>query len=79
MATISNTAGLGQQIREAREAAQMSQGELASAANLDQPHVSRIEHELTQPDVSTICRLADALAADWSYDGRRIVFRRRRA
>jgi len=79
MTTIAHTEGIGRQIRECREAAGLSQAELAERAGLSQPHVSLIEAD-GRPELSirTLMRLADALNADWCYDGRRIVFRRRK-
>lgn len=76
--TITHTDGIGPQIREAREAAGWTQAELAERAGLSQQHVSLIE-AAGRPELSvrTLMRLADALKADWTYDGRRIVFRRR--
>jgi len=77
--TIANTEGIGRQIRQAREAAGWTQAELAERAGLSQQHVSLIEAG-GRPELSirTLMRLADALQADWCYDGDRIVFRRRK-
>ena len=78
MKTLRSSNGLGWQIGELRHAAGLSQAELGNRAGLSQQHVSQIERDLLQPTISVLCRLADALAADWSYDGRRIIFRRRK-
>lgn len=70
-------ATIGSQIRELREAAGLTQGELAELAELSQQHVSGLERDLLCPTIDTLCRLADALKADWGYDGQQIIFRPR--
>jgi len=79
MGRFRHTEGLGQQVREAREAAGLTQSELAERAAMSQQQVSLIERAAVQPMIDTLQRLAVALRADWSYDGVRIVFARRRS
>lgn len=77
MSSIRNVQGLGEQIRQIREAGGLSQIQLGERAQIAQQHVSLIERGLITPTMDVLCRLADALSADWCYDGRRIVLRRR--
>lgn len=68
---------IGGQIRRAREAARLTQAEVAERAGLSQPHLSEIETGQRGVGMEVLSRLADALRATWSYDGGRIRFRRR--
>lgn len=69
---------LGGQIRAARDAAELTQAEVAELATTDQAQVSLVERDQVRPTVELLCRLADALRASWCYDGERIVFARRK-
>jgi len=77
MRTFKYTAGLGRQIRQARQTAGLSQATTATKAGMHQGDLSLLERDLVQPEIPTLCRLAKVLGADWGYDGRRIVFRRK--
>jgi len=70
-------ASIGRQIRETREAAGLSQLELAERAGLTQGNLSWIETGRRGVGVEVLNRLADALGATWGYDGGRMIFRRR--
>lgn len=52
---------VGPRIREAREAAGMTQEELANAADLPQPHISRLENGKHSPTSMTLEKIAKAL------------------
>lgn len=53
---------IGQRIRELREAREMTQAELASAAGRTQEHISRIETGASvNPTTKTLTKLAAAL------------------
>ena len=68
---------LGDQIRRARVAAGLTQVQLAERLGVAQPNVSAIERG-DRPTIQTLIRLADVLGADFSYDGRRVTFARRK-
>lgn len=52
---------LGQRLRIAREAANMTQADLAKAANVPQPNLSHYERDSMTPSVPVLQRLAAAL------------------
>jgi transcriptional regulator with XRE-family HTH domain len=54
------------QIREAREAAGLTQAELAEKANTTQGTISRIENGEIVPRLDTLQRIADALGTSTS-------------
>jgi len=64
---------IGPQIAQARREAGLTQTELAERIGRKQPDVSAIELDKVAPTVATLCRIADALDLDWTYDGRAIV------
>jgi transcriptional regulator with XRE-family HTH domain len=55
---------IGNQVRELREDALMTQEELAEAAGITKDQVSRIERGAQSPRFRTIKKLADALGVD---------------
>lgn len=69
-----NAKRLGEQIRQARLDANLTQKALAAICKINQAHISRFESGTVRPGLSTLCRLADALGAGWIYDGREIYF-----
>lgn len=77
MRLIPTTDALGRQLREAREAAGLTQAELAERTAIPQSHLSKIEHGKHAVTIDVLCRLADALEADWGYDGQAVWFSRR--
>ena len=52
---------LGQILRETREAAGMTQEDLALTAGVDRSYVSQLERNLKSPTVSMLFRLCEAL------------------
>lgn len=54
-------AAFGKVLRELRERADLSQEELADAADLDRTYVSMLERAVRQPTLETLFRIADAL------------------
>jgi transcriptional regulator with XRE-family HTH domain len=52
---------LGQEIRRLREAAAMSQGELAKKAKVSREYLNRLESGKYDPTLGTLTRLARAL------------------
>ena len=53
--------GIGDYIREQRDAAQMSVRQLAAAAGVSNPYLSQIERGLRKPSAEILARLAGAL------------------
>jgi transcriptional regulator with XRE-family HTH domain len=51
----------GENLREARRAAGLSQEELAKRAGIDRPTISVYEHGKREPNMSTLVKLARAL------------------
>ncbi|HVW68283.1 MAG TPA: helix-turn-helix transcriptional regulator [Steroidobacteraceae bacterium] len=51
----------GQVLREQRQARELSQEELALAANVDRTFVSQMERGIRQPTITTLLKLASAL------------------
>jgi len=66
----------GERIRDARKSAGLTQVELAAKVGISQPTVSEIECGERGVPIPLLCRIADALALDWRYDGR-LTFRSR--
>ena len=54
---------LGEILREAREAAGMTQEQLALAAGVDRSYVSQLERDLKSPTIQMLFRLCQALQA----------------
>jgi len=52
---------LGQNLRKIRTKKKMTQGDLASALNVDRAYISNIENGRMNPTLSTLERLAGAL------------------
>lgn len=57
----SGVSELGARLREAREAASVTQTSLAEAAGISRPAVSQFESGLKRPELETVERLAFAL------------------
>ena len=55
----------GRQVREAREAARMTQGQLAARMGTSQSAVARLEAGGVHPTLTTICRLAKELSVSF--------------
>ena len=51
----------GEQLRKARESAQLSQEKLAFEAELDRTYISHLENDKKSPTLDVIFRLCDAL------------------
>ncbi len=51
----------GDELRKAREAAQMTQEQLAFEAEVDRTYISRLEHDKKSPTLVTLFRICDAL------------------
>lgn len=64
--------GIGRRLREAREALQLTQLEVAVKAGIDPIHLSRIERGKSWPLIPTTMALCAALGvtADWLLSGR---------
>lgn len=52
---------LGANLRRLREAAGLTQMELANRAHMDMSEISKLEHGKRDPQLSTVVRLAEAL------------------
>jgi transcriptional regulator with XRE-family HTH domain len=52
---------LGDELRKAREIADMTQEELSFAARIDRTYVSQLERNLKSPTVDVLFRVCDAL------------------
>ena len=52
---------LGVELRNAREAAGLTQEQLAFEANLDRTYISQLEHDKKSPTLDVLFRLCDAL------------------
>jgi transcriptional regulator with XRE-family HTH domain len=61
---IENSIQLGKHIRERREALEISQGDLAGIAGIDQANLSRLERGATGATLETYLRLCKALGLD---------------
>lgn len=55
---------LGQRIRELRLAKGMSQDEFAAAAGIHRTHPGKLENATTDPQLSTIVKVASALGVE---------------
>lgn len=56
---------MGNKIREAREAAQLSQTQLAERAKIPQGSLSRLETSTEPKKVKTLRKIAKVLGTDW--------------
>lgn len=56
---------MGNKIREAREAAQLSQTQLAERAKIPQGSLSRLETSTAPPKVKTLRKIGKALGVPW--------------
>jgi len=52
---------LGNELRKAREAAELSQEELSFEAKLDRTYISQLENNKKSPTVEVLFRICDAL------------------
>jgi transcriptional regulator with XRE-family HTH domain len=52
---------LGKELKNAREAAGLSQEKLAFEAEIDRSYVSLLENDRKSPTLDVLCRLGDAL------------------
>lgn len=62
---------IGSQIRTARRARGLTQLALCHTAGLTIAALSKIEHDVSQATVPTLCRIADALGLSLVIDGKR--------
>lgn len=53
--------GLGEELRKARQAAGMTQEDLAAKARMDRAYISEIERGIASPSVDRFLRLCDAM------------------
>ena len=51
----------GNELRKAREEANLTQEQLAFSADLDRTYISRMEHNKKSPTLDTLFRISDAL------------------
>lgn len=63
---------LGPELRRAREAAGLTQEELAFRAGLSRPYISQLERDLKSPTLEVLLRLAEALGVRASELVRRV-------
>lgn len=52
---------LGEELRKAREVAELTQEQLAFAAQVDRSYISQLERDLKSPTLEMLFRLCDAL------------------
>jgi len=52
---------LGDELRKAREAAELTQEQLAYDAKLDRTYISQLEHNKKSPTLDVLFRISDAL------------------
>ena len=52
---------LGEELRKAREEAEMTQEDLSFAAKIDRTYVSQLERNLKSPTVDVLFRICDAV------------------
>ena len=64
MATIEAVVHIGERLRRLREERALRQEDLAKLAGIGQNTVNRIEKNRTEPHMTTIRKLADALEVD---------------
>ena len=63
---VTLTENFGKKLRSLREAARLTQRELADAAGMTQPAIARLESCGVVPTVHTLARLGSALGCDFS-------------
>lgn len=68
---LTSASELGAIIRARRKSVEVSQGDLASAAYIDQANLSRIERGTTSATLETYLRLCKALGLNISVEPRR--------
>lgn len=56
--------GLAKKLRDAREAAGLSQAEVAERSGVHTVSISRFESDLRTPSISTLIKLADAIGVE---------------
>jgi transcriptional regulator with XRE-family HTH domain len=54
---------LGEELRKAREAAGLTQEQLALAAGVDRGYISQLEHDKRSPTLDFLLRLCEAMEA----------------
>jgi transcriptional regulator with XRE-family HTH domain len=64
MATIETVVHIGERLRQLREERALRQEDLAKLAGIGKNTVNRIEKNRTEPHMTTIRKLADALKVD---------------
>lgn len=52
---------LGEELRKAREAAELTQEQLSFEADLDRTYISQLEHNKKSPTLDVLFRICDAL------------------
>jgi transcriptional regulator with XRE-family HTH domain len=57
---------LGEELRKAREAADLTQEKLSFSANLDRSYISLLENDKKSPTVDVLFRICDALGVSAS-------------
>lgn len=63
--TVNKT--IGSRIREARDAADLTQPQLADLIGINWKTLSAIERSVQNPSLKTICKISDALAVSCDY------------
>ena len=69
---------MGEELRQAREQAGLSQEELSFRAGLSRPYISQLERNLKSPTVETLFLICDALGVSASEVIGRVEAARRR-
>jgi transcriptional regulator with XRE-family HTH domain len=69
---------MGEELRQAREQAGLTQEELSFRAGLSRPYISQLERNLKSPTVETLFLLCDALGVSASEVVGRVEATRRR-
>ena len=64
MATMEAVVHIGERLRQLREERALRQEDLAELAGVGKNTISRIERNRTEPHMSTVRKLADALEVD---------------
>jgi transcriptional regulator with XRE-family HTH domain len=70
---------LGREIRNAREAAEMTQEQLAFEAGLDRTYISQLENDKKSPTIEVLFRIADSCGVLASEIIARVEAKKRRS
>ena len=70
---------LGEELRNAREAAGLTQEKLAFAAGVDRTYISQLEHDKKSPTLDVLFRVCDAIGVPASELVARVDASRKRS